>query len=251
MFEAKSIFFGGNIVEAKNCDYESSKKLGLICPFCNSAVFLRSEFKREIKDKVQNVKKHFVHYHTERARDCEKRYLTKEGKKEIERIKTEARNQRLIFFNRYLWDMIKESSLSTNQKMNKVRSLIGERWVEEQTKLIKLKLRNFKEIEKIIRNAVDDVYNLCKLKSPSHYILKCDLEKHINICLEVCNFLSTDTGELCLNKVFKVALYETLELNIMSPRLLKTLGADRYIVYVSIVIAGTEWIELIDQRLNI
>lgn len=108
MKDAKSIYLGGDIVAAEDCDYESYRSLGLTCPFCNEAVFLRTAFFRKGVEKDTEVNPHFVHFPSSLAKngaDCERRSLSKEGRAEIERIKVEARNQRLKLYNDRLWDM--------------------------------------------------------------------------------------------------------------------------------------------------
>jgi hypothetical protein len=40
MLEARAIYRAGNLVNAGDCDYESFKELGLICPFCDEPVFV-------------------------------------------------------------------------------------------------------------------------------------------------------------------------------------------------------------------
>jgi len=59
---AKSMYFGGDIVFADECNYQSAQKLGLKCPFCDSAVFLRSESVRNVKGKLQLISPYFAHY---------------------------------------------------------------------------------------------------------------------------------------------------------------------------------------------
>jgi hypothetical protein len=40
MLLASSIRYGGILVEAPECDYNSFKHLGLLCPICKRSVFL-------------------------------------------------------------------------------------------------------------------------------------------------------------------------------------------------------------------
>ncbi|MDJ0689039.1 MAG: hypothetical protein QNJ41_11055 [Xenococcaceae cyanobacterium MO_188.B32] len=39
---ARSMYLGGTIVSATECDFEDYKRLGLTCPICRQAVYLRS-----------------------------------------------------------------------------------------------------------------------------------------------------------------------------------------------------------------
>ena len=87
MFEAKSIYLGGSIVESLDCDYNSYKELGLTCPFCNSAVHLRKGSTRTIEKsgKIYSTRPYFSHYSVNNEdglllNECERRVQTKEGR---------------------------------------------------------------------------------------------------------------------------------------------------------------------------
>ena len=96
MLKAKSMYFGGEIINASECDYATSRNLGLICPFCNSAVFIRSESVRQRNGKIQLVRPYFAHYPggSETNWDCDKRLHTNQGREQIEKLKIQARDQR-------------------------------------------------------------------------------------------------------------------------------------------------------------
>jgi hypothetical protein len=108
MKDAKSMYRGGDIVEAGHCDFDSAKLLGLVCPFCNEAVYLRTGTSRMGKSKISLVNPSFCHYPgSAEDLDCERRSIGGEGRREIERIKAEKRGQRLELYNKHLWDMIR------------------------------------------------------------------------------------------------------------------------------------------------
>ena len=96
---AESIRYGAQLIDAKDCDYNSYKQLGLLCPECKNPVFLRGEYvKTSSKTGVEyRVRPAFAHF---RAVDpiqvlaCENR-VAKYDKKELERRANKARNQRL------------------------------------------------------------------------------------------------------------------------------------------------------------
>lgn len=101
MLEAKSIYLGGNIVLANECNYESHKKLGLVCAFCSEPVFL-------VKSSSGQFSDHFKHYRVIDIvnKDCENRAISRHGREIIKQIKSENRKQRLVLFNRHLFEMI-------------------------------------------------------------------------------------------------------------------------------------------------
>lgn len=112
MKDAKSMYRGGDIVEARHCDFDSSRLLGLVCPFCNEAVYLRAGTSRIGKNKMVLVNPAFCHYPgSAEDLDCERRSISGEGREEIERIKAEKRGQRLELYNKHLWDMIASKNL--------------------------------------------------------------------------------------------------------------------------------------------
>lgn len=59
---AESIRYGGQLIEAQDCDHDSYKMLGLLCPECKSPVFLRTKHERLIKGKYHPVEPTFSHF---------------------------------------------------------------------------------------------------------------------------------------------------------------------------------------------
>lgn len=111
MKEAKSMYKGGEIVYASECNYESAKKMGIVCPFCNEPLFWRDEFAK-LAPKSKNIviiDSHFVHYPNVDGSICEKRSITPEGRAFIEQISSESRGQRLRLFERHFLNMIAKS----------------------------------------------------------------------------------------------------------------------------------------------
>lgn len=136
MKDAKSIYRGGDIVEAKHCDFDSSRLLGLVCPFCNEAVYLRAGTSRIGKNKTVLVNPAFCHYPgSAEYLDCERRSISGEGREEVERIKAEKRGQRLELYNKHLWDMIAFSdpsaSLYAHNLNQKVVSKLGRKFADK------------------------------------------------------------------------------------------------------------------------
>jgi len=124
---ALSIYWGGTVVDALDCDYESSRELGLHCPFCKEAVFLRGSYHRIQEGKSVAVAPSFVHYaHT--GQDCELRASRPEGDAYIQTLMIESKNQRLILFNKHFIDILatKESSpLHFQSDIKSFRKILG------------------------------------------------------------------------------------------------------------------------------
>jgi hypothetical protein len=136
---AKSMYLAGDIVDAIACDYESARKLGLVCPFCSQAVFLRVGNYHERKGKPVIVSDSFAHYHSDDplALDCELRSRRPEGKQYLANLRGESREQRLKLYNARLWELIKGDLVATasffkpdKTSLGAIRKLYGQEWVE-------------------------------------------------------------------------------------------------------------------------
>ena len=109
MEDAKSMYHGGELVSALDCDFESYRELGLLCPFCNEPVYLCGETVRQSSrtHKLSYIRPHFKHFPGGDPLDfdCEKRAISAEGKRYLDAIRAERRGQRLELFNRYFLEM--------------------------------------------------------------------------------------------------------------------------------------------------
>lgn len=105
---ASSIRYGGQLVEASDCDYDSYRKLGLLCPECKDPVFLRANTTQIRQGKEVLIASHFAHFS---GKDpavvlaCESR-VKQYGTKELEKRASQSREQRRRLFNRYFYRMI-------------------------------------------------------------------------------------------------------------------------------------------------
>lgn len=101
---ASSLYKGGELVDATEANYECSRELGMICPFCKEAVFLAREHTR----KNSNVRASWRHYKVStQSTFCEERALSVQGKEMLKQLQSEARGQRLRLFNRRFWEIYK------------------------------------------------------------------------------------------------------------------------------------------------
>jgi len=109
MEECKSMYHGGELVSALDCDFESYRELGLLCPFCNEPVYLCGETVRQSSKthKLSYIRPHFKHFPGGDPLDfdCEKRAISAEGKRYLDAIRAERRGQRLELFNRYFLEI--------------------------------------------------------------------------------------------------------------------------------------------------
>lgn len=107
---ASSIRYGGLLVNARDCDYEAYRNLGLVCPNCHESVFLVQGHERHYSktSKTTTVNAHFNHRADKSANAialCELR-VKQISPAEIRRRENASKNQRLRLFNRHLWNIL-------------------------------------------------------------------------------------------------------------------------------------------------
>lgn len=227
---AKSILRGGEIINASACDYESTKLLGLVCPFCSQAVFFRSGSFYTRKGKQISSPESFSHYHSEDLlatdKDCELRSSRPEGEEYLQRLKIEAKNQRLSLFNKRLWLIVK-SSYSVNS-LREVDKAFKKEWLQTTSiqchKELARDLSLYQtELEQLKRFSVEQQKEklLCpawtKEESFRDYENCSYIDKQINLVIakEALEFLSTSTGKYAFLKILKLSI-QTLSLSMYS-----------------------------------
>jgi uncharacterized protein YbaR (Trm112 family) len=106
---ASSIKYGGQLIDAKDCDYNSYKHLGLVCPECKNPVFVRAEHTRTApkSKEVVKVEQSFAHFKAvdpAQVLACENR-VAAYNRRGLERKAAAAKNQRLKLLHRWFWDI--------------------------------------------------------------------------------------------------------------------------------------------------
>jgi len=105
---ASAMKYGGELVAAVDCDYDSFKELIPLCPNCKEPVFLRTGGPREsVKGKAYQIGPHWCHFKgvsAEQVAGCE---LRVNGYTEQDRAKiaAQARGQRLKLLQRWFWNV--------------------------------------------------------------------------------------------------------------------------------------------------
>lgn len=223
MLTATSMYFGGDIISAADCNYDSYRELGLKCPLCSEAVYLVRSFHRDRAGKTQFVKAQFRHYPGSKfGDDCELRVLSKEGREKIEAIRIERRNQRLELYNNHLWEMFAADRNISRQHLVAAAKWYGNKKVEKKSK----------EWHKLFRELVDDgsIYEIATLpfehnvtseirhvasftsaqkeevKKQFAWFLGTDRRYQQVVTHEVVEFLGTRTSGYCWLKFCKAAL---------------------------------------------
>jgi hypothetical protein len=245
MITASSIRYGGLLVEASECSYESFKQLGLLCPICKRPVFLVQESCREAHTrklktgistavKESSVPAHFSHFQDVSKEEIEQCELKSSKITQVQREVTasKARGQRLKVLQRRLWQMLKTSyrlfySEGTDELlqnyffeasyMNEMRS---KAYLEKLISSCAVSLSHPTNLQVIKTSfaegcvkwsAIAEAYP--KQESPIYEGFRnwpksiLDLKMHEAICLEVLDFLCTKMQRPILNKLIAYSIF--------------------------------------------
>jgi hypothetical protein len=118
---ASSIYEGGELYYAADCQHGDNKLLGLVCSLCSEAVFLA---KGEIRRPT------WKHYRVSASTKlCDRRVLTEEGRECLKKLQPPAVKQRLKLFNRRFLDIYRfEKVVPRNPRsacQKKLKTLTG------------------------------------------------------------------------------------------------------------------------------
>ena len=112
---AAAMKYGGELVNAEECDYDSFKQLVPLCPNCKEPVFLRVGSDRlSVKGKEFKIGPHWCHFKgisAEQVASCESR-VSGYTENDRQRIAAQARGQRLKLLQRWFWSVYTDSFYS-------------------------------------------------------------------------------------------------------------------------------------------
>jgi hypothetical protein len=122
---ATAIALGGEVIKPEQCNYESYKKLGLICPFCKNGVYVVAETTRDahqrilksgkiVKVPMQIVSGHFAHF-VGVSEQCEVR-SKKIRSEQLQQWNNKSKQQREKIMQRKLWSMLCTSPLFSESR---------------------------------------------------------------------------------------------------------------------------------------
>lgn len=235
---ASSIRYGGELIEAKDCDYESYKHLGLLCPECKDPVFLRAEGVRILKKKEVKIGAHFAHFP---GKDpalmlaCENR-VKAYNESDLERLAKNTQNQRRKLFNRFFCKIIKEhlsleyswefSNIVLQDLNNKnivqkfARGYSDPDILSNSIAFIEEAITGSYSLSNLCHNNREIPQLVCRL---AHFknlavnpdlneafrqsiISGLDLKMHKMVCIEALQFIATKGARPILEKLFSLAL---------------------------------------------
>lgn len=225
------MYWGGDIIYAADCDYDSCRDRGTICPYCSSAVHIRAKSERSIKGKKVLVDAYFAHYKAGSDTDwCEARAKSAQSKDDIERLKMVAKGQRLELFNNKLWEIHAGDRNIRPRKVKEIREAFGGQTVARMLPGLRQCFRQNRDflveegrniVEHIITGGADMDKEfiaymapaICsegdaraEIKKQREYYTKSDQKLHIEISIEVIDFLFTNSGGYALERFALLAL---------------------------------------------
>lgn len=156
---ASAMKYGGELVAAIDCDYNSFKELVPLCPNCKEPVYLRIGGHREsVKGKAYQIAPHWCHFKgisAEQVSGCELR-VNDYTEKDRAKIAAQARGQRLKLLQRWFWTVYLRNQYKLNPSSMKDTSE-GE-FIKVVTGLVSDESKSWKESPKIL----DSFLNECK-----------------------------------------------------------------------------------------
>jgi hypothetical protein len=275
MKKAKSLYLSGELIEADQCDYSSSRELGLICPFCSEAVFLRAGSFRDTtlrngKKVTQIINANFAHYPGSFSGfDCELRANSKEGKEKLALLVIESKNQRLKLFNQRFWELFKQDRNLREKKLIAVVKRYFPNLKEVEVLSIKSR-RQWGSMLSVIYDFLQETAELFETISTKDvqsnlqipiqtigeermvnkmYFDSVSKQYHYQICTEIAEFLATNTAGLVFYHLTKVAIF-TMILSTPNSKELESLIKDPYYICMAIAgqIYGTHWIKILKDE---
>lgn len=244
---AESIRYGGQLIDAEDCDYESYHRLGLLCPECKCPVFLRAKHERLIKGQIVKVKPSFAHFKAidpKQIAQCENR-VSVYSKVDIEKRVVSARNQRLKLLQRWFWEIFINSNNGLKSVADHLTTKEGMYYLEQDPlgviheAIEYLALLDTDSITEAISGCLEKTCSEYEFKKHSigkntrqrvEYLIGFDKEFHILICTEVLLFLKAKSSFYLLNKTIACA-YLVLHLSDTA----KKVGLDKEPVSLTLV----------------
>ncbi len=272
-----------DVVAADKCDYSSYAYLGLKCPFCSSLVYLHGSSKRVVKDDIKGdreipVRAHFAHAKVnpklenqkelDKTLSCEARSQTRQGQDLIEKLRIEAKGQRSIIYNKYLWNLFAESRKITKAHIDTITADFGDRYCRESTKSVRSAIKkDDKSLTRLMAEMTADSQKSSAIKAleiivdaktaaqqvlkQSKYLAECDRLHHIRISEEILDFLGTSSGNYALEKIVKSTLYFIKTTTGQSDQAIKEYTPSELVKMVAGMVIGTHWITVINARSTI
>lgn len=268
---ASAIYWGGDLIAAPECDYESYRNVGTICPYCGSAVHLVASSEKYLKasDRTINARAYFAHFKAgSDGDDCEARSVSKYAAADREQMAIAAKNQRLKLFNNRLWDLLSEDRNINRRGLKNFRQGIGGAMIGRTLPAVRKVIADSKEqnhmyfkkmlgysvspsttVSQTTLDAIMAVTKQTKEESQkdmavqSDYFSQCNQRLHVQVCNEVMDVLATKSGGYCLERIIAWGLCGLLDQDVGSwLSLAKNPELDKILLQIVLaMVSGTHW----------
>ena len=215
---ASAMKYGGELVDAVDCDYDSFKELIPLCPNCKEPVFLRTGGPREsVKGKAYQIGPHWCHFKgisAEQVAGCELR-VNGYTEKDRAKIAAQARGQRLKLLQRWFMTVLRNHPLWWNvgALFDKVASDQG--WSKQEVNaLMDIKSLTVVNNKAVIHEFIDKKFSnpvnnekLPELVTVFNEALS-QIKLNKQICHEVIDFLCSKSARPLLDVCIKTSCTE-------------------------------------------
>jgi hypothetical protein len=221
---AFSTVLGGMPVYATDCTYDDTIELLTTCPICSSAVHLRSASERTYKESGKTIisNPYFAHYKAGNATDydCTARCKSTEGQQILQRQEDIFKGQRLEWYNNRLWSVVAEHLRITPQETTMLMRVLGIGTIRQRAKNWRKNYRNNRPRIIQVFQSYGILYEDLEVKlamcEPSDvscqatrsYIYSVDRKLHVDICMEIMDFIATPSGGYALEKFIPASIVE-------------------------------------------
>jgi hypothetical protein len=204
-------------VYATNCTHDDTIELLTTCPICSSAVYLRSAGERTDRKTGKTIifNPCFAHYKAGNANDyeCSARCKSTEGQQILQRQENIFRGQRLEWYNNRLWSVIADDRQLTPQAITMLVRALGIGAIRQRAKNWRKNYKNNRpRIIKTFQSASISLYQRPEVELTQYeasnihyqaaksYFCSVDKKLHVDICMEVMDFLATPSGGYALEQ---------------------------------------------------
>lgn len=294
MEKAIALKFGGEEVLAKECSSSDFYDLGLICPSCRELVMHVNGYeKNDIKGNKINVSPFFRHYNdfdSVHSKNCDLR-VRQLSDSFWENVKSKGQWQRRRVFQKYLWIIVCQNTPTlANMSQKKIDKLLDQKYYVLVGKNEYEKEKSFVDLyQKVFLDALENNIHLGHIDSLIDQVFNVPLEEiasddhrdyfdsfrkkvgnarksqayqrlHKSICIEVVNFMTTESGKLFFKKMtdflFVLAYSRAVKQNFETDLFNNNTSKNLIVVHnmlqaLSFCVSIIHWSEEIGNRMNL
>lgn len=257
---AASIKYGGQLIDVLDCDHNSYKHLGLLCPECKNPVFLREGHSRTAPKskeliKVEAAFAHFKAQDPAQVLACENRVAVYD-RALLEKRAAAARNQRLKLLHRWFWQIFWRR-LELEQNFESAENMeLFQRDLPLKAPVICAHDESLQELLETLPQEDRDRYEQCRvcidglkyqlykgnpfeserIRKGVEFLSGVDRQMQIMICTEVLNFLLSKSSRHLLFQVLVVLWLRVTDSPTRKEKLLRHYGSLTNTIYAELIL---------------